>query len=187
MPVKKKAIKKKSSKDLDNFNLNIKNKNYNIIKVKSNYLNLILISILISVIFIVVLAYIIYYLNKLKSCDCFIENNDKNKSNLDYLIIIESLGVAMNVILLINLVSLYNEVNKIKSGGGKTSAFLTFIIFLIINLIIYGFFVFNVLKLSQNIKSDCECAQHPIRFLLYLQALVIFVYLLFMILALFLI
>ena len=184
----KKSGKKPASKSKTNLdNLNLKNKDYNLIKVKSSYLNVISISILLTVVFIVVLGYIIYYLNSLRNCDCFQKKNDTNVSNIDYLIIIESLGVAMNVILLINLISLYMEVNKIKSGGSKVNRYLTIIIFILVNLIVYGFFVYNVFRLSQNVDSSCECALHPIRYLLYLQALVIFVSLVFMVIGFFLI
>lgn len=190
MPKGKKDVKKsKPSKKKDiGLELNIKNKNYNLVKVKKNYLNTISLTIFVMVILVILIGYIIYYLNDLKSCQCFQDSNENNVANLDYLIIIESLGLAMNIIIIINLVSLYMQINKIKSGGAYSyTTLLSLYVGIILYLIIYGFFVYNVFLLSQNVKSDCECALHPIRYLLYIQAAIILFYLILMVFGIFLI
>lgn len=174
-PIKK--IKSKSKKtNVDN--LNIKNKNYNLIKVKTSYLSLISASIFTTLILILLLGYIIFYLNNLRSCQCFQDENNKNVSNIDYLIIIEALSLAMNIIILINLLSLYLSVDKIKSGGAYSfNTKLSLYIGILVYIIVYGFFVYNVFKLSENVKYDCVCSSHPIRYLLYIQAFITFIYL----------
>lgn len=183
-----KGKKSKPSKKDNGLEINIKNKNYNLVKVKKNYLNAISLTIFIMVILVVLIGYIIYYLNNLKSCQCFQDSNQNNASNLDYLIIIESLGLAMNIIIIINLISLYMQINKIKSGGAYSyTTLLSLYIGIVLYLIIYGFFVYNVFILSQNVKSDCECALHPIRYLLYIQAAIILFYLILMVFGIFLI
>ena len=63
------------------------------------------------------------------------------------------------------------DINKIKSGGGNVNAILTYSILALINLLVYGFFVYNVFLLSKNIDPTCECTQNPIRYLLYIQAI----------------
>ena len=97
----KSKSKKSSVKKVNSFEVG--DKNYNLIKVKSNYLNLLSASIFITALFIFFLGYIVYYLNNLKKCRCFQEENSINKSNIEYLIIIEAVTIAMNVIVLINL------------------------------------------------------------------------------------
>lgn len=183
----KKSQKKSASKKLPNGlkNLDIKNKNYNLVKIKSSALNVISISIIIILIITLFLCYIVYYLNSLKSCDCFIENNEKNKVNLDYLIIIECIIIAMNFIFVMNLISQYISLDKIKSGGVNTSILYS-IIYAAISLIINGYFIYNVYLLSKNIDPSCECASKSIRYILYAQSIFMFIYLLLIILGIFL-
>jgi len=179
---KTKGVSKKSNNNID-----LKNKDYNLVKVKSNYSDVIGITILITIILIIMMGYIIYYLNNLKKCDCFKKENVENTVSIDYLIIIEAIGLTMNVIILINLITLYMSVNKIKSGGASYHQKLFIYLILSLYVLIYGLFVYNVYKLSQNVKEDCLCATHPVRFLLYIQAFLVFVYLVLLVLGLFLI
>ena len=57
----KSKSKKSSVKKVNSFEVG--DKNYNLIKVKSNYLNLLSASIFITALFIFFLGYIVYYLN----------------------------------------------------------------------------------------------------------------------------
>jgi len=175
MPPKKKSSKK-LKKELDNFKIN---KNYDLLKVKNNYLNVIGFSIFLLLVIIAIMAYIIYYLNRLKYCPCFQLENINNRTNLDYLIIIEVISIALNIVMVIQLFSLYFAVSSMRGGGKEIKFYMLLILFLYI--IVYGYFIYFVYKLSQNIKYDCLCAQSPIRFLLYAQAILIFIYLLFII------
>lgn len=183
----KKSEKKSASKKLPNSlkNLNIKNKNYNLVKIKSSALNIVSICIVINIIVSIIMGYIVYYLNSLKSCDCFIKNNEQNKTNLDYLIIIQSIILAINIIFFIQFIRIYNEFDKIKSGGGKTSDVLISIIFSIINILIIGYFVYNVYLLSKNIDPSCECAHKSIRYVLYIQSIFMSIFILLTILGIF--
>ena len=183
----KKSGKKSASKKLPNSlkNLNLKNKNYNLVKIKSSALNLISICIVITLIITLILGYIVYYLYNLKSCDCFINNNEENKTNIDYLIIIECIILAMNIIFLIGFIRIYNEVDKIKSGGGKNSDILISIIISIINILIIGYFVYNVYLLSKNIDPTCECAHKAIRYILYIESIFMLMFIILSILGIF--
>ncbi len=186
----KKTDKKKSSpskKVSNNMNINLNNRNYNLIKVKSSYLTLIGTGIFIMALLILMAIYILYYLNKLRTCRCFQEKNNENNSNIDYLIIIEFLTIATNIILLMNLVSLYLSVDSLKSGGYNARTKITLYIGLLVYLIVFGFFVYNIYKLSQNVDSDCLCTQDPIRYFLYLQGIMTFINMILVINSLFLI
>ena len=93
--------------------------------------------------------------------------------------IIEVISIALNIVMVIQLFSLYFAVSSMRGGGKEIKFYMLLILFLYI--IVYGYFIYFVYKLSQNIKYDCLCAQSPIRFLLYAQAILIFIYLLFII------
>lgn len=177
--------KKSPSKKMNN--IEISNKNYNLIKVKSNYLNLLSISIFITALFIFFIGYLMHYLNDLRKCKCFQEENAINKSNIEYLLIIETVTIALNIIILINLINMYMSIDKLKSGGYSTKTKLSIYIGVLIYLIIYGFFVYNVYKLSQNVNEECECTLNPVRYLLYFQATIILIYLIFLVSGVFLI
>lgn len=166
----------KKSKKINNFK---SNKNYDLLKVKNNYLNVIGFSIFLLLIITIIMGYIVYYLNRLKYCPCFQVENIKNKTNLDYLIIIEVINIVFNLIMLFQLVSLYYAVSTMRGGGKDIKFYMLLIIFLYI--IVYGYFIYFVYQLSKNIKYDCLCAQSPIRFLLYAQTWFIFIYLIFII------
>lgn len=174
----KKSVKKTDkNKQVDNFI----NKNYDLLKVKNSYLNVLGFSIFLLIVVIIIMAYIIYYLNQLKTCSCFQDENEINKTNLDYLIVLEAVGIGLNIIMVIQLIALYISLMSMKGGGNSSTLKLSILIIMFLYIIIYGYFVYFVYKLSQNIKYDCICAQSPIRFLLYFQAFLIFIYLLFIV------
>jgi hypothetical protein len=43
-------------------------------------------------------------------------------------------------------------------------------LYLIINISIFGYFIYSFYKLQQNIDASCACASSSMRFLLYIQA-----------------
>jgi hypothetical protein len=111
---------------------------------------------------------IIYYLNKLKGCTCYQEKNKKNYSNITYLIVIESIILAINIIYFIIFCGSIYFLNKIKKGGAGKNNTLIYIA-LLLYIILYSYFVYNVYKIYQNVSSDCECTQNWLRYLLYIQ------------------
>jgi hypothetical protein len=175
MPDKKRKLKKskesKESKDLfktknvlpANVNKELSKKN-NLKMVKG----IIYITLIINIIFIIYISSIIYYLNKLKECQCFLDKNKSNYSDINYLIIIESILLAFQIIAFISIVYVIYIINNVKIGGGKETTITVYIIFSILFLI-YGFFVYYVFKLSENISDDCSCSKSWLRYLLYIQ------------------
>lgn len=173
MPDKKSKLKnQKKSKDLfktknilpSNFNKQISDKNI-LKKMKMN----IYIPLFVNIIFIIYISSIIYYLNKLKDCPCFLEKNKLNYSNITYLIVIESILLAFQIIMLLLIIYGIYIINNLKIGGIKKIIGSAYIIVLIL-LLIYGVFIYYVFKLSQNISINCECSKNWLRYLLYIQA-----------------
>ena len=72
--------------------------------------------------------------------------------------------------------------SSMRGGNGNSESLMMFftILLIFLNFLIYGYFVFFVYKLAENIKHDCPCAAHPVRYLLYIQAVVVFINLLFL-------
>ena len=165
-------VKKSSKSNMDL--LNLKNKDYNLSQVKGNLSSFLLTSIIINVVFCIILGYIIKYLFDLKKCDCFKERNEEVKANIDYIIIIEAITLFMNIILLLYTINLYSKISKIKSGGGND--IMIQLLFILLNLAIYGYFVYSVYKLMNIVNKDCECTIKPIRFILYLQTFITLIY-----------
>jgi hypothetical protein len=175
MPDKKRKLKKskesKESKDLfktknvlpANVNKELSKKN-NLKMLKS----MVYIMLIVNIIIIIYLSSIIYYLNKLKECQCFLDKNKSNYSDINYLIIIESILLAFQIIAFISIVYVIYIINNVKIGGGKETTITVYIIFSILFLI-YGFFVYYVFKLSENISDDCSCSKSWLRYLLYIQ------------------
>ena len=123
-----------------------------------------------TIIMVVYVSSIIYYLNTLKSCSCYQIENKLNYSNITYLIVIEAIILAASLINLTGIISSLSNVNKIMNGGGK-SDFTMIYLFYLLMLIIDGLFIYYVYKLSQNVNEDCECTKSWLRYLLYIQAI----------------
>ena len=154
--------------------LKLKNKKpFNVIKAikefKSNP-SLLRTPLYIAIVFyLIVIAYIsgiIYYLNNLKKCDCFKNSN----INLTYLIVIESIILALNVITSLFLIVIVFSFNNSISGGGNNNAKIYLMIIAVLNILILGYFIYNVYKLSKELNENCECSNSWLRYLLYIQS-----------------
>jgi hypothetical protein len=117
---------------------------------------------------------IIIYLNKLKECDCYKEKNSVNYSNLNYLIFIEAIILAVNVIYIFIAISFISFVNNYMVGGGMNDSLMYAV--LLTNIVLYSFFIYYVYKIYQNVTIDCTCTQNWLRYLLYVQAGFMFIY-----------
>jgi hypothetical protein len=167
----KKNLKKNISSKYNNFIKKLSKKNLN----GKSLLNPLLYSILIvTLISIAYISSIIYYLNSLKLCKCFEEKNNNNYSNLTFLIIIEYIILIMNIILFLGSIYLFSILNNVPSGGAKNKNILFYIWFLVY-LGIYGYFIYNVYKINQNIDLKCDCAKSWLRYLLYIQTVLLLI------------
>lgn len=134
-----------------------------------------IVNLIVFIIFILFHSFIIYYLVNLKKCLCFEELNNKNYSNINYLIILESLTLLPGVLGLISVLILIYYTNK-KQKGGSENTKISYIVFYImygIILLINIYFLYNVKKLAENVKEDCECSHSWIRYLLYIYSIYI--------------
>ena len=168
----KKSSQKSSSKTSPKTPMDInKMSNENVIKfIKSLDMTPIYMVLGFNLIVILYISSIIYYLNKLQVCSCYNEINENNSSNLTYLVVIEAIILTITIIsTIVILVTIYT-IRNIKQKGGRQQLGLLAIVFLIINLGITIYFVYNVYKLSQNVKPDCECTKSWLRYLLYIQS-----------------
>jgi hypothetical protein len=122
---------------------------------------------------IIYVGYIIYYLNLLKKCQCFNDKNDKNYSNINYLIAIEFMILIINIIGALYYLFLIKGIDFLKYLGKLK--FSMKIIFLIVLILIDGYYIFNLYKLYQNIDESCDCTQSWIRYLLFFQVLIMII------------
>lgn len=175
----KKTSKKtlKTKNEINNINLN----KYNLSKTKSNVRSFLIIALIFNIIAVLFFSLIIYYLNSLKSCNCYLENEVK-KANLNYLIVIEAISLAFNLITLIYIVSLLVRLNNFEGGNNNNYGRLFAIVFYLLYLFVYGYFVYNIYLIADNIdfrdNNDCYCSENPLRYLLYAQGILVFVNLL---------
>ena len=182
----KRRIKKSSTKSKNAIknkkinNMNAELKKYNLTKVKSNIKTFLIITLIFTLIMVILFSAMIYYLNNLKSCECYLQNETK-RANLTYLIIIEGIALAFQIISLIYVITLLVRLDKFEGGVFGQQGQLYAIIFLIIYFLVYGYFVYNIYLVAENVdfnNSNCSCAQNPIRYLLYAQGILTFVNLL---------
>jgi hypothetical protein len=122
---------------------------------------------------------IMIYLNKLKDCDCYKEKNSVNYVNLNYLIFIEAIILAVNVVYIFLALSFINFVNNYMIGGNMNDSLMYVV--LLTNIILYSFFIYYVYKIYENVSTDCSCTQNWLRYLLYVQAGFMFIYVITMI------
>ena len=132
-------------------------------------LNIIYFALGIFIFNIIYISSIIYYLNQLKNCNCIEEKNKSNYTNINYLIIIESIILALNILYSLFMIILLYRIKGSKSGGAYNQPISNYITFGIL-LVIYGYFIYYVYKLRQNIQ-DCSCGNSWLRYLLYIQVI----------------
>jgi len=147
----------------------------NIMKKNPNILNIFNIMLLIILTLnIIFVSLILSYLKKIKECNCIV---NENKSKLNYLINIEYLLLGINIfsfIIMIMVLFITNYYN-IQSGGYKNTNDKTMFIVNIIISIIYFYFILFLYKLHKNIE-DCKCSESWLKYLLYIQCIVMIVF-----------
>ena len=119
-----------------------------------------------SLIGVIYVGLIIYYLNNLQNCKCYKKNNDY--LDIQFLIFIESL-----ILILFLILAITSCINLSQLGGGDNKHSLFSILILILLLSINIYFIKCVYKIFQSIDEDCECTRNWIRYLLYFQTILI--------------
>ena len=170
----KKEMNKKptSSLNTDTFSI-MENNNYEVLKKLNSLIPFIL---TFNIIMILYVGSIIYYLHQIKNCQCFIEKNKNNYTNINYLLIIEYIILSVNVFMVLILIFIFNNNSKsnlTKKGGAIQNFPTPFLIYFCLIFVVYSFFVYYVYKLHENITEDCECSKSWLRYLLYIQSVMI--------------
>jgi len=169
MPNKKIKSNFKNVNKLEKFN-NLNGYKKAMIEYRKYLTISIILIIVISIILIIWCSIIINYLSKINSCNCYNEENKSNYSDIQYLIILETIIIVISIFfILLFSPYLYLYFIKNKSGGGMSSNPLKYIMSLLY-IIVWGFFVYYVYKFSENVNVNCICTQSWIRYLLYIQS-----------------
>jgi hypothetical protein len=159
---KMKISKRKSTKNI----MDVK-KGFNEKSIK-NISSAIYALIFIYIIGIIFIGYIISYVKQIKDCQCFIEKNKEFGTNINYIYYLEILIFILytyNLLSLIYMSFLFNSTMK----GGASILMIQRIAY-IIGLLINGYLVYNVYKLSEIPEDDCECLKSSLKYLLYIQS-----------------
>lgn len=166
--------KKNLNNKLNNMKMNNSNIKYDFDVVKKNVRSFLINVLIVTIIAIIYLAFILYYLHNLKKCNCFLEENETS-ININYLIIIESIIMAFQVVVFIYILSLLGRLENFNGGARSSGESFFMFIYFILYFLIYGYFIYYVYLLSQKMPENCECANSPIKYLLYLQTIIIFI------------
>jgi len=166
--------KKNLNNKLNTIKMNNSNIKYDFNVVKKNVRSFLVNVLIITIISVIYLAFILYYLNNLKKCNCFLEENETS-ININYLIIIESIIMAFQVVVFIYILSLLGRLENFNGGSRSSGESFFMFIYFILYFLIYGYFIYYVYLLSQKMPENCECANSPIKYLLYLQTIIIFI------------
>ena len=145
-------------------------------KIKDNKLNLINIynkfTVFVYIYFIVYtifLSGIIYYINSIKNCTCFIELNKTQNVNINYIYIIEIIFLVITLFTFVSFIGInYILYNKSKLSGGAKKLMYTNLFAYILILIIYIYLIYNIYKLSKISDDNCECMRNWLKNLLYI-------------------
>lgn len=131
------------------------------------------IHIVLSIICILILLSIYYYLDELKYCDCFIENQDKtHKISVEFLKLYQLLEIFTLVVFII-LITMYK--NKYFRGGNKKNMqfgiqFLIILVSLIL-IFISGYVSYNTILLFLLNKKNCNCVNKWQKYIVYIQGI----------------
>lgn len=172
MPAKKKLVLKKKKSPKKSKDIMKKMENLTpaqIDEISQNKINTLYYSLFIYVIAILWIVGIIKYLRELEKCDCFLEKNAVNNANLKYLIYVEYIILALYIISVLSCVYLLIMSNQ-KGGMDIQRMKMYLMLYLVVYIGIFGYFVYSIYKLQQNIDASCACASSSFRFLLYIQA-----------------
>jgi len=155
-----------------------KSKNINMLLNKENKLkvfnNLIYFMYIFLIMYIIFVSGIIYYISSIKDCSCFIELNKSANVNIQYIYIIEIIILFLIIIIFFTIIILHYRINNLTKGGMKQNAYI-FLIQYIIILAVYGYLVYNVYKLYQIPDDDCNCMKNWLKYLLYIQVILMII------------
>lgn len=136
---------------------------------------IIYLQIILAIISFLILLRVYYYLNDLKVCDCYIENENTNyKVNIDFLKYYQVLEMV-SLILFITLVVLYKTklIHNKKINKNIKNFFMKMFIFVILFVLLFlcGYISYNSLLFYLVSKKNCECSDKWQKYFIYIQGI----------------
>lgn len=169
----KRVNKKNFYKEIYNKGLN-KNMKKTIEKVGvKNVISSLYFLIFFYVIYSIFITFIITYIRGIKDCPCFLEKNKQVGANITYIYILEIIYLIVTVMNIISSIIAVKVLKSKQKGGDKMN--ISNRIGYLIGLIIGVYLLYNIYKLSQIPEDDCDCDKNSLKYLLYIQGVLIFI------------
>ena len=126
-----------------------------------------IVQISLSIISFFILLSVYQYLDDLKDCSCFIENQHPDyKVNIDFLKFYQILEI-ITLFIFIVFISMYKS--KIFRGGGKDGMRFFVILSTLVFLFITGYVSYSSILLYFMSKKDCMCVNKWQKYIIYIQ------------------
>ena len=126
-----------------------------------------IVQISLSIISFFILLSVYQYLDDLKECSCFIENQHPDyKVNIDFLKFYQILEI-ITLFIFIVFISMYKS--KIFRGGGKDGMRFFVILSTLVFLFITGYVSYSSILLYFMSKKDCMCVNKWQKYIVYIQ------------------
>ena len=126
-----------------------------------------IIQIILSIISFFILINVYQYLDDLKECSCFVENQHPDyKINIDFLKFYQILEI-ITLFIFIVFISMYKS--KIFRGGGKDGMRFFVILSTLVFLFITGYVSYSSILLYFMSKKDCMCVNKWQKYIIYIQ------------------
>ena len=124
--------------------------------------------IVLSIISVLILISIYYYLDTLKDCKCFIDNEDKTYTiDIEFLKFYQLLEIIA-LIVFVFLITIYK--NKLfKGGGNRFGMKFCLILSIIVLLLITGYVSYNTILFFLLTKKNCKCVNKWQKYIIYIQ------------------
>ena len=128
-----------------------------------------LFQLLLSGISLIILISVYTYLNQIKGCDCFIENqNKKYKVDVEFLKFYQILEI-ISLFIFVVMVTIYK--NNLFKGGNNTGMKFFLSLSMLILLFITGYMSYNSLIFYLTSKKNCKCVNQYQKYFIYLQGI----------------
>lgn len=127
------------------------------------------IQLLLSIISFFILLSVYYYLEQMKECACFVENqHPKYKVNVEFLQLYQILEMISLGIFIV-FITMYKR--KLFKGGNKSGMKFFVILSILLFLCISGYVSFNSILMYFISKKDCMCMNKWQKYIVYIQGI----------------
>ena len=128
-----------------------------------------LFQLVLSAISLFILISVYTYLNQIKGCDCFIQNqHSKYNVNVEFLKFYQILEIITLMVFVI-MITIYK--NDIFKGGNKLGVKFFVSLSMLVLLFISGYMSYNSLIFYLTSKKDCKCVNQYQKYIIYIQGI----------------